>query len=265
MQAIQYEFEDGVGVLTLNRPARKNAIDKVMSDELKQVLFALPQQRDLRALVITGAGGAFCAGGDITNMMSAASSAEAGRDRMRHDYLSWIETLLRLEVPVIAAVQGPAFGAGFSLALTDDFVVAEPGSRFCMSFVRLGLVPDCGAFYTLPRIVGVQRAKELCFSGRELGLAEAHQLGIVTEIASANTGLARAKEIARCFAAAAPASLTLMKRALNVSMNSSLDAMIDIEAAAQGIARTSPWHAQAVSKFLAKEPAMFQWPAQPDA
>ena len=195
-------------------------------------------------------------------MMSAAGNSEIGRDRMRFNYLSWIETILRLEVPVIAAVRGPAFGAGFSLALTADMVLAEPGSRFCMSFVRLGLVPDCAAFYTLPRIVGIQRAKELCFSGREIGPEEAHQLGIVTEITKADGALERAIQIAKCFAAASPSSLGLMKRALNVSMNTSLEAMIDIEAAAQGIARTSDWHARAVSRFLAKEPPLFQWPTR---
>jgi len=262
MEAIQYDFDDGVGTLTLNRPARKNALDAVMREELKEVIFSLPQQRDLRALIITGAGGAFCAGGDISNMLSATANPEIGRNRMRHDYLSWIEALLRLEVPVIAAVQGAAFGAGFSLALTADLVIAEPGSRFCMSFMRLGLVPDCAALYTLPRIVGVQRAKELCFSARELDVEEAYSLGLVTQIAPVGGALMRAVEMARCFAAAAPAALAFTKRGLNVSMNSSLDTMMDIESASQGVARSSEWHTQAVQRFLDKQPSLFQWPTK---
>lgn len=112
MEFINYTLIDGVGTLTLNRPHRKNAIDAGMREELKEVIFAMPQQRDLRVLIITGAGGAFCAGGDISGMQAGSLTAEEGRDRMRRDYLSWIETLIRLEIPVIAAVQGPAFGAG---------------------------------------------------------------------------------------------------------------------------------------------------------
>lgn len=260
METIKFELLDGVGTLTLNRPARKNAIDAEMREELKALVFSLPQKRDLRALIITGAGGSFCAGGDISVMGAGTLAPEEGRHRMRHDYLAWIETLLRLEIPVISAVQGPAFGAGFSLALTADIVLADPTSRFCMSFMRLGLVPDCAAFYTLPRIVGIQRAKELAFSARELSAEQAHALGIVLEVLPQGRVMERAQQMARCFALAAPAALAMTKRAMNASLNSSLDVMMDIEADAQAVARTSQWHADAVQRFLNKKPSAFQWP-----
>ncbi len=264
MEAIQFEVKDAVATLTLNRPTRKNAIDAVMREELKEVIFSLPARRDLRALIITGAGGTFCAGGDISVMGAGTLSPEQGRERMRHDYLSWIETLLRLEIPVIAAVEGAAFGAGFSLALTADIILAAPDSRFCLSFMRLGLIPDCAAFYTLPRIVGVQRAKELAFSARELNAEQAQHLGIVLEITPQARVLERAQQMAVCFANAAPAALAMTKRALNVSMNSSLDTMMDIEAAGQAVARTTDWHTDAVQRFLSKKPSAFQWPASLD-
>lgn len=264
MEAISFEVSNGVATLTLNRPARKNAIDAVMREELKEVVFSLPTRRDLRALIITGAGGTFCAGGDISVMGAGTLSPEEGRDRMRHDYLSWIETLLRLEIPVIAAVEGAAYGAGFSLALTADIVLAAPNSRFCLSFMRLGLIPDCAAFYTLPRIVGAQRAKELAFSARELSAEQALQLGIVLEVTPQGRVLERAQQMAACFANAAPAALAMTKRALNVSMNSSLETMMDIEAAGQAVARTSQWHTDAVQRFLNKQPSAFQWPASLD-
>ena len=264
MEAIDFEVKEGVATLTLNRPHRKNAIDAVMREELKEVVFSLPARKDLRALIITGAGGSFCAGGDISVMGAGTLTPEAGRDRMRHDYLSWIETLLRLEVPVIAAVQGAAFGAGFSLALTADIVLAAPDSRFCLSFMRLGLIPDCAAFYTLPRIVGVQRAKELAFSARELNAEQALQLGIVLEVTPQGRVLERAQQMAACFANAAPAALAMTKRAFNVSLNSSLDTMIDIEAAGQAVARTSAWHTDAVQRFLSKQASAFQWPTNLD-
>ena len=264
METINFEVKDGVATLTLNRPARKNAIDAIMREELKEVIFSLPQRRDLRALIITGAGGTFCAGGDIIVIGAGTLTPEEGRMRMRHDYLSWIETLLRLEIPVICAVEGAAFGAGFSLALTADIVLAAPDSRFCLSFMRLGLIPDCAAFYTLPRIVGVQRAKELAFSARELSADQALELGIVLEVVPQGRVLERAQQMAACFASAAPSALALTKRALNVSMSSSLDTMMDIESAGQAVARTTPWHTDAVQRFLNKKPSAFQWPVSLD-
>ncbi len=264
METIEYEVTKGVGTLTLNRPKRKNAIDAVMRTELRDLISTLPHQRDLRALIITGAGATFCAGGDISAMGEATLAAPDGRDRMRYDYLSWIETLLRLEVPVIAAVEGAAYGAGFSLALTADIVLAAPDSRFCLSFMRLGLVPDCAVLYTLPRIVGVQRAKELAFSARELNAEQARELGIVLEVTPQGRTLERAQQMAASLAQAAPVALAMTKRAFNVSLNSSLDTMMDIESASQGVARTSDWHTAAVQRFLNKQPAAFQWPKAMD-
>jgi len=264
LETIEYEVTKGVGTLTLNRPKRKNAIDAVMRTELRDLISTLPHQRDLRALIITGAGATFCAGGDISAMGEATLEAPDGRDRMRYDYLSWIETLLRLEVPVIAAVEGAAYGAGFSLALTADIVLAAPDSRFCLSFMRLGLVPDCAVLYTLPRIVGVQRAKELAFSARELNAEQAQALGIVLEVTPQGRTLERAQQMAASLAQAAPVALAMTKRAFNVSLNSSLDTMMDIESASQGVARTSEWHTAAVQRFLNKQPAAFQWPKAMD-
>ena len=264
METIEYEVTKGVGTLTLNRPKRKNAIDAVMRTELRDLISTLPHQRDLRALIITGAGATFCAGGDISAMGEATLAAPDGRDRMLYDYLSWIETLLRLEIPVIAAVEGAAYGAGFSLALTADIVLAAPDSRFCLSFMRLGLVPDCAVLYTLPRIVGVQRAKELAFSARELNAEQARELGIVLEVTPQGRTLERAQQMAASLALAAPVALAMTKRAFNVSLNSSLDTMMDIESASQGVARTSEWHTAAVQRFLNKQPAAFQWPKAMD-
>jgi 2-(1,2-epoxy-1,2-dihydrophenyl)acetyl-CoA isomerase len=264
LETIKFELIDGVGTLTLNRPARKNAIDAIMREELRALVLTLSHRRDLRALIISGEGDSFCAGGDISAMGAGTLSPEEGRYRMRHDYLSWIEALLRIEVPVIAAVQGAAFGAGFSLALTADIVLATPSSRFCLSFMRLGLVPDCAAFYTLPRIVGTQRAKELAFSARELSAEQAKDIGIVLEIVPEGRVLERAQQMAKCFALAAPAALAMTKRAFNVSINSSLETMMDIESDAQAVARTSQWHAEAVQRFLNKSPSAFQWPGSLD-
>jgi 2-(1,2-epoxy-1,2-dihydrophenyl)acetyl-CoA isomerase len=259
LQTIQYAVEDGVATLTLNRPAQKNALDMVMRTELAEVMNAARRDRGIHALVLTGAGGAFCAGGDIRGMRSGDGTAEEGRNRMLDLHL-WVEELINFDRPVIAAVDGPAFGAGFGLALAADFVLATPRARFCLSFLKLGLIPDCGVFYTLPRIVGVQRAKELAFSAREIGAEEARQLGIVCEIHDPETIAARAQQIALSFNNASLTALSISKRAFNASLNSNLGTLLEMEAAGQGVARSSEYHRNAVNAFLNKQPPPFGWP-----
>jgi len=258
-QAIGYSVCDGVASITLNRPARKNAIDMVMRAELAQVIGAIRADRGIRTLILGGAGKDFCAGGDISTMQDGAGSAEAARNRMADVHL-WLEQLLTLDKPVIAAVAGVAYGAGAGLALAADFILAAPSARFCMSFMRMGLVPDCGIFHTLPRVVGLQRAKELIFSAREFGAEEARGMGLVFEILPEPQLLARAQELARSLGQASPAALSLAKRALNASPTSDLRTMLEMEACAQGIARSTDYHQDATERFLNKTPLAYSWP-----
>jgi 2-(1,2-epoxy-1,2-dihydrophenyl)acetyl-CoA isomerase len=260
MEAIRYEVDEGVATLTLNRPAQKNAIDQTMRNELAEVVRDLKHDREVRALVLTGAGGAFCAGGDLRFIASAGLTAEAWRTRFQ-DLHAWLADLIALDRPVIAAVDGPAFGAGFSLALTADIVLASPAARFCMSFMRVGLAPDFGAYYTLPRVVGVQRAKELMLSAREVDAEEAKRLGLVMEIHPAESLLARAQAMAASFAQAAPVAVGLVKRALAGNTHGDLAAALEIEANGQPIALTTDAHREAVQRFLDKQPPSFRWPA----
>jgi len=235
-----------------------------MRDEIAQCLAALKRDREVRALVLTGAGGAFCAGGDLRSIGSAQLDGAGWRERMK-DAHAWVGALIALDRPVIAAVDGPAFGAGFSLALAADFIVASPRARFCLSFMKLGLVPDFGALYTLPRIVGVQRAKELMLSAREVAADEAQRLGIVFEIVEAERVLARAQALAATFVGASPMAVSLVKRALAAAPAASLDTMLDFEADAQALCFGSADHREAVARFLDKQPAAFRWPAGEDA
>lgn len=259
LQTIRYEVEDGVATLTMNRPAQKNALDMVMRAEIAEVIAAARRDRGIHSLILTGAGGAFCAGGDIRGMRDGEPSAEEGRNRMLDLHL-WVEELISFDRPVIAAVDGPAFGAGFGLALAADFVLATPRARFCLSFLKLGLIPDCGVFYTLPRIVGVQRAKELAFSAREIDAAEAKQLGIVSEIHEPEALAERARRIALSFNHASLTALSITKRAFNASLNTGLGALLEMEAAGQGVARSAQYHRNAAAAFLNKEPPPFSWP-----
>jgi 2-(1,2-epoxy-1,2-dihydrophenyl)acetyl-CoA isomerase len=216
---------------------------------------------EIRALVITGSGGVFCAGGDIRGMSAAAASHDgtAWRERM-HGTQRWMAELLALDKVVIAAVDGPAYGAGFSVALAADFVLASTRARFCMSFMKLGLVPDCGAFYTLPRVVGAQRAKELMLSAREVGAAEALSLGIAMEVHEPEALLPRALALATSMAGASPLATSLVKRAM--ANPGELSAQLDGEANAQALAFGSSYTQDAVRRFLDKQAPAFQWPKE---
>jgi len=264
-ETIDYHCDDdeGVGTITLNRPHCKNAIDIPMRTELRDLVERLRYDRGLRALIITGAGGNFCSGGDLSALQAEvgkdSADVEARRQRLV-DLQPLVAGLIQFDRPVIAAVTGVAFGAGLGLALAADFILAADDARFCAVFGRVGAVPDFGTFYTLPRAVGVQRARELVYSAREIGAAEALAMGLVLEVHAPQQLLGRARAIARSLAQASQATLSISKRALNVSCNADLQTMLAMESDGQGIALSTAYHDTSVKRFLAKEGPMFRWP-----
>lgn len=258
-ETLHFDVADQVATLTLDSPANRNALGAAMRVELAEAVQTVRRDRSIRALVITGAGGQFCSGGDLRNMAGAQLDSQGWRERMQ-DLHGVVHALITLDRPVIAAVDGAAYGAGFGLALTADFVVATPRVRFCMSFMRVGLAPDFGAMYTLPRIVGTQRAKELMLSAREVGAEEALRLGIVMELQPPEQLLGRAQALARSFTGASPTAVSVVKRALAAG-GPDLATMLALEADGQAAAFGTAAHREAVARFLAKEPPLFQWPA----
>lgn len=257
-ERILFSVEGGVATLTFNNPAKRNAFDPAMRAEIAEVVRHIQADKSIRALVLTGAGAHFCSGGDLGNIAASGLDNAGWRDRLSSLH-HWLQDFMRLDIPVVAAVEGAAYGAGFSLALAADFIIASTQARFAMSFIRVGVVPDCAAFYTLPRIVGVQRAKELMLSGREVRAPEALQLGIATEVVEPQALQARAQAIAHSFVGASPIALSLIKRSLAMS-NSDLPSLLEQEANAQALAMGTQQHREAVQAFLDKKPAPFQWP-----
>lgn len=260
-KTIRFDVSGQVATLTLDNPTKRNALDPAMREEVAEVMRRVRRERDIRALILTGANGHFCSGGDLRNIATVGLDNQGWRNRL-HDLHDWLQDLLTLDRPVIAAVDGAAAGAGFSLALAADFILATPRARFCMSFLKVGLVPDCGAFYTLPRIVGVQRAKELMLSARDLDGAEALQLGIALELHEPAQLLPRAQALAASFVKASPVAVSLVKRAL-AGWGAELPALLEQEANAQALAMGTADHHTAVKRFIDKEAALFQWPARP--
>jgi 2-(1,2-epoxy-1,2-dihydrophenyl)acetyl-CoA isomerase len=267
MSVLELQIDHGVAVLTMNRPEARNALSAELKDALAQAVPRVLGDPAVQAIVLTGAGGVFCAGGDLRAMQALreqqpAPGLEAWRQRML-DVQPWLRAWLESEKPIVAAVDGAAYGAGFSLALTADFVLATPAARFCMSFLRVGLVPDFAALYTLPRVVGVQRSRELMLSAREVGAEEALRLGLVMEVHDAPALLPRALALARCFTGASPLAVGLIKRSLGLALAQDSATVLVQEASHQALCFQTEAHQQAVRRFLAKEPASFQWPTAP--
>ena len=258
MSELLFEVADGVATITMNRPQARNALDAAMKHAFADLVPRVAADEAIRAVVLTGAGGAFCAGGDLRGMAAArpTMTLDGWRQRMR-EVQPWLTQLIELDKPLVAAVDGPAYGAGFGLALAADFVVATPRARFCLSFMKVGLGPDFGAVYTLPRIVGVQRAKELMLSAREVAADEALQLGLVLEIQPEDRALARAQALARSFVDASPVAVRFIKQDVAVSLASHLPEMLAREAEHQARCFDTAYQAEAVERFLAKQPARF--------
>ncbi len=257
-ETLSYEVIDQIGVMTFTRPENRNALSLTMREEIAALVPVIRDDRDLRALVVTGAGGSFCAGGDLKGLQADPEPIAHNRERVLRLH-KWFIEFSNLELPVIAAVDGPAFGAGFNLALGCDFVLASPRARFCAIFGRIGLVPDLGGLYMLPRIVGLARAKELVMSARSVDAEEAKDLGIVLEIHPQEQIFEAAMAFAGRFRKASRLAAGQAKVMLNQSFHLDQRAMAEMEAWAQAVCMETPYHRDAIRRFVDKEPLLYDW------
>ncbi len=260
MSVLEITRFSSTAVLTMNRPAARNALGMELRAAFAD---ALPELRDddtVRSVVLTGAGGHFCAGGDIRAMNAGQASNDVFEGRTRILALHrWFDDLVDLEKPVIAAVDGVAYGAGLSLALAADFVLASPRASFCAVFARIGFVPDLGGMYLLPRAVGLARAKELVFSARSVDAKEALELGIAHQLTGDTPVLDAALELASRFEHAPAGALGIAKSVMNRAFESDRQTVYAQEAMAQAICRESEFHKTASRRFLEKQPPLYQW------
>jgi 2-(1,2-epoxy-1,2-dihydrophenyl)acetyl-CoA isomerase len=249
-------IEDGVLSLTLNRPAALNAWNLAMRQEMKTTVASLRDRRDVRCVLITGAGRAFSVGGDIKEM-DPNRTPGAIRDRLRGFLEDVIRPLVDLETPVVAAVNGLAVGAGMSLALAADVVLAARSSYFSPAFLKVGLIPDAAAAFLLARRVGLARAKEWCLSGDRIEADDACSTGLVSRVIEDDALASEAMSVARKIAGRAPGAARLTKTLLNATTSSSLEQMIELEAAFMAIAASDPDHSEALRAFSEKRDPAF--------
>jgi 2-(1,2-epoxy-1,2-dihydrophenyl)acetyl-CoA isomerase len=256
MPAIRMETTDAVLTITLDRADALNAFDRAMKDELLAALKAADRDRAVRVLIITGAGRAFSAGQDLKERQDPGAADLITELRTRYNPL--ILAMRRLEKPIIAAVNGVAAGAGCSLALACDLVIASEQARFIQAFSRVGLVPDSGSTWFLPRLMGYARAAEMTFLAEPMDAATAERLGLVNRVVPGDRLMDEARALAERLAGAAPLALALTKRALNRAMGADLASQLDYEAQLQAVAGASADYAEGVAAFVGKRPPTFK-------
>ncbi len=232
MASVDLSFEAGVALLTLNDVARKNAMSPELGDLLQARVGELLGRADVRAVVLTGAGGAFSAGGDLAMLERLRSLPFEEARRFMLSFYGRYLSVLDLPVPVVAAIEGPAIGAGLCVALACDVVVVSEDSKLALNFVQLGLHPGMGATYLTPRKVGAQRAAELLLTGRRFDGREAQAMGLALEAAPAGQVLPKAMALAKQIASGGPLAVRALRRGLAVD-RPALQAALEREALAQ--------------------------------
>lgn len=253
------ERDGPVVIATLNRPDERNAISEVShSQDIADFCADMTRDASVRAIVLTGAGKAFCAGGNVKNMRDKGGMFAGSPFEIRNRYRTGIQmiptALYELEVPVVAAVNGPAIGAGLDLACMCDIRVASEKALFAESFVKLGIVPGDGGAWLLPRVIGMARASLMTLTGETIDAAKALEYGLVADVVAPDQVVPRALEIAHQIAANPGHATRMAKRLLRDGQDMKLAPLLEMSAAYQALAHHTQDHHEAINAFLEKRP-----------
>ncbi|MDI3534839.1 MAG: 2-(1,2-epoxy,2-dihydrophenyl)acetyl-CoA isomerase [Thermosediminibacterales bacterium] len=250
------EKKDNIATITMNRPQTLNSLQPVLIDELVNALISVQNDDSVKVAVLTGAGRAFCAGGDLTHIETIDNPVQA------RDYIvkaaEIVSTIVNMEKPVIAMVNGVAAGAGFNIALACDIIFCAKSVRFGQSFAKIGLIPDCGGTYFLPRAVGLHKAKELMFTGDLIDADTALKLGIVNKVIDDAELKETTYKFAEKLANGAPIALALIKKALNQSFSLNLECALELEASLQCNCLQTQDNKEGINAFKEKRPPVFK-------
>ncbi|MEI6419141.1 MAG: crotonase/enoyl-CoA hydratase family protein [Sphingomonadales bacterium] len=259
---VLYDRQDAIVTLTLNQPELRNPVsDDDMVDAILAALDRLENDAAARVAILTGAGSAFSSGGNLRKMASGEGLASAAPVQTRRNYLNGIQRLprafSRLEVPIIAAVNGPAIGAGCDLTCMCDIRIAGESAKFAESFVKLGIIPGDGGAWLLPFVVGHAKAAELALTGDMVDAAEALKIGLVSKVVPDAELLDAARAIAAKIAANPPQAVRMTKRLLWEARTASLDTVLNLSAAMQALAHTTADNKEAMAAFVEKRAPKF--------
>lgn len=255
--ALELSVSNGLATITLNRPDKLNALNSELKKELVQAIrIAGAENSEARCLLITGAGKAFCAGADLSESMEAGGDWDAGASLMETYHPILLE-MAALKMPIISAVNGAAAGAGMSIAIAADIVVAAESAYFLQAFVNIGLVPDAGSTYILPRLIGEARAKAMTMLGEKVSAKTALDWGMIYDVVPDNQLQEQTKQIALKLAAGPTKTLSSIRQLLAISASNSFAAQLQAEALAQRGAAKSRDCVEGVTAFIQKRPPTF--------
>lgn len=259
---VVFEQQGGIVTLTLNAPGERNALSsQAQWDAVVQACEQVQRDQSVKVVILTGAGSAFCAGGNVKDFRDKRGLAAGGGMAVRENYRNGIQriplALYELDVPVVAAINGPAIGAGLDLACMCDVRISADTAKFAESFVKLGIVPGDGGAWLLPRIVGMPKASLMALTGDTIDAAKALEWGLVTEVVPAAELLSAALDVARRMAANPSHGLRLTKRLLREGQHMRLDSLLELSAAFQSLAHHTEDHQEAVNAFVEKRAPQF--------
>ncbi len=257
--SILLQKSEGVATITLNRPDKLNSFNVAMHEQLRDAITNVRQDKSIRALLITGAGRGFCAGQDLSDRQVDPGAPPPDLSVTLDTYYNpLVRSLRALPIPVICAVNGVAAGAGANFALACDMVLAARSASFIQAFCKIGLIPDCGGTYFLPRLIGGARAMGLAMLGDKLSAAQAEQWGLIWQCIDDDKLQDEAMKLVKHFATQPTKGLALMKQALYASQNNSLDEQLNVERDLQKIAGHSRDFREGVSAFIQKRAPQFK-------
>ena len=254
---VHVQTHDGIGLIRLNRPEKMNAIGALTRQQLAEAIKQAERDEAVRVVVLTGSGRAFCSGADVTEMVQGAGmrTPEDVGNVLRNEYMPMLTRLRTMSKPVIAAMNGPAIGIGASFALACDIRIATPESYLLEAFVNIGLAPDGGVSWLLPRLAGTGIAYEMFFTGKPLSAADAHRLGVINRLVPADRLEQEVRELAGQLAAQPRGALAGAKRAVIHALESTFEQALEFESYLQEAQAASPEFAEGVQAFLARRAA----------
>lgn len=254
-EPVLVSVEGGIARITLNRPEQGNSLDLPTARAMLQAAIRCDCDPAIRCVIIAGSGRMFCVGGDIVAFSAAGDNADAFLSELAGIMHLALARFARMAKPLVVLVNGPAAGAGLSLLLAGDIVLAAPGAHFTSAYTAIGLSPDCGLTWLLPRMIGERRARDMIITNRRVGAEEAAQIGLITRIAPDLES--EGADAARTLAASATAAIGSARRLIHDSSTNSYETQMELEARAIASAGVGPEGREGVAAFLARRPPAF--------
>ncbi len=256
-KTIKFAIDNRVATITLNRPDEANGLNQDMANELNEAAIKCDNNDDIKAVIITAQGRFFCAGGDVKAMQDFDGKNGEGVKRLADELHRALSVFARMDVPVVTAINGTAAGAGFSMAITGDLVVAVESAKFTMAYTKIGLSPDGSSSYYLPRLVGLRRTQELMLTNRVLSAQEAMDWGLVTKVVADDDLMTEANKMAQIFVDGAKESNAMVKKLLLSSFDNSFETQMELEGRGIAACGNSLNGIEGVASFVDKRKPSF--------